>query len=223
MIRKSIIDILILFCSSLIISLFLLGTLNNCDGSAFVTRGSTSVITGIKAVLGSKPTIDLEPNNRLVINVNLSALSPPGRSSAKLDELAEAYSARIIQTFNKNGPIIAKEQFQFDSEGKLDWYLECDISVLNDDGSVYDAMMLSLVGALYNVKLRKGSFDLNGKPTISPNAEKFPLTLLQFPISSTFLLFEEYAFLFYLLLKVMLLLIQLKTKKILLEVVLLLS
>jgi exosome complex component RRP43 len=69
--------------------------------------------------------------------------------------------------------------------------LYCDLICLDDDGSVLDVAVLSLMTALKSLKLPKVEYEKDTKVIKVDDKIKIPLKLKCLPISSTFALFEN--------------------------------
>lgn len=77
------------------------------------------------------------------------------------------------------------------AKGRLSWVLYCDLVCLDDDGSVLDVAVVSLITALRSVKLPKVNYDMDTKVIKVDNEQRTPLNLKCLPIASTFVIFEQ--------------------------------
>jgi exosome complex component RRP43 len=173
------------------------GTIGTASGgSAFVKLGNTSVLCGVRAELGA-PSLVAGAAARVVVNVDLPPLcSPKYRSSggkARLPEEATV-AAQRLNALLADCAVVSPEQLAFDPDGRLCWYLAADVYVLDADGAVYDAMLISLLAALTNTKLCRGTVDdtgsASGGPVVNRETEA-ALVLERHPVASTFAVFDQ--------------------------------
>lgn len=151
--------------------------------------GNTTVICGVKAELA-------EPNNTdpsigfLVPNIELSKLCSP-----KYRAIGSSVDAQILSQALFNIIINSECLDPADlciSKGKLTWVLYCDLICLDDDGSILDVAVVSLMTALKTVRLPKIDYDADTKLIkVRDDEEKIPLNLKCLPVASTFMIFEK--------------------------------
>ncbi len=132
--------------------------INASDGSALCKIGLTNVICGIRYFIDT-PKALTPKQGRVDINVNVSATlsSDTYGTSASSTNVNNFFSLNhILAEFCKNaiesGDVVDLEKLSI-QEGKSAWVLQADILVLNNDGNIFDACLLSLVAALQDVKL----------------------------------------------------------------------
>lgn len=77
------------------------------------------------------------------------------------------------------------------SKGKLAWVLYCDLVCLDDDGSVLDVAVISLMAALKSLRLPKVNYDLDTKTIKVDVKTQIPLNLTCLPVATTFVTFEK--------------------------------
>ncbi|KAL6056788.1 Ribosomal RNA-processing protein 43 [Balamuthia mandrillaris] len=145
------------------------GSIGTTFGSAFVKMGSTSVIAGVRAEVGTFPkatrvtTFDKqEPFSPIIVNVELRPLcSPkfkPGKPSEQQQQLVQTLNT-LLRTTN----IIDPKELCV-KEGEVSWYLYVDMYCLDYDGALFDACLLALLAALERGTLHSVSV------TVVPNA-----------------------------------------------------
>jgi exosome complex component RRP43 len=129
---------------------FKVGSISTCDGSCLVKNGNTSILTGIRCEYAQ--STELKPNGEIILNFELSPLSPKFEffKDKKIHQ-------SIINSISEN--VLNENLFDF---SKLDimnkdkkvavWVLFVDVYCLEYDGSLLDACLLSVVGALNNCK-----------------------------------------------------------------------
>ncbi|KAL0074396.1 exosome component 8-like protein [Phycomyces blakesleeanus] len=164
------------------------GTVATANASAMVRLGGTTVVCGIKAEV-CEPKVDTPDQGYLVPNVELSPMCSsqfrPGPPSAK----AQAVSEFIHQLLKKSN-VVPLESLCIES-GKAVWVLYADIVCLNYDGNIIDASLLALVTALKNLSLPKAEVSPLLAVEADPSETVQPFLLTNFPVASTFCIFNQ--------------------------------
>lgn len=172
-------------------TLISVGSITNAHGSAFVKIGNTSVMAGIKAEVGKIPS-DHNPNTnaQIVVNVELLPLCSPNFKPGKPSEQAQQLS-NSINTLLRTRSIVEPSTLVIGTG--VQWYLLVDIYCLDYDGAVLDASLIALIAALQNVRLPAASIteDAAGTKVVATPERNISLELLQYPIASTFGIFDE--------------------------------
>jgi exosome complex component RRP43 len=75
---------------------------------------------------------------------------------------------------------------------KFVWYLYIDIYCLNYDGNLLDASLIALLSALKDVKLPKVTLEEDSKLVSNGILTKGGVTVLEYPISLTFGMMDDY-------------------------------
>ncbi|KAL6053840.1 Ribosomal RNA-processing protein 43 [Balamuthia mandrillaris] len=176
------------------------GSIGTTFGSAFVKMGSTSVIAGVRAEVGTFPkatrvtTFDKqEPFSPIIVNVELRPLcSPkfkPGKPSEQQQQLVQTLNT-LLRTTN----IIDPKELCV-KEGEVSWYLYVDMYCLDYDGALFDACLLALLAALERVRLPKAMIneaeDGSVTVTVTPEREQ-TLRIHNYPVSLTFGTLDSY-------------------------------
>ena len=117
-------------------------------GSAMVCFGDTRVIAGIKGRF-AEPDIARPGQGFLVPNVTLSALCNSKYRPGMPCDGAVAMSHRLASVLEKAVP---REQLCI-RKGRVAWCLYLDVVCLNDDGNVWDAVLLAASAALKSAVL----------------------------------------------------------------------
>ncbi len=124
------------------------GILSNADGSALVRLGNTVVLTGVKIEISEVP---LQKDLKSFIIPNLhytsgsTSLSRPGPPSDHVQYLSTVF-LRCLESFN----IISPDALYSENFCRI-FYI--DISVLNDEGNIWEAIWISVFEALENTSL----------------------------------------------------------------------
>ncbi|KYQ92402.1 hypothetical protein DLAC_06377 [Tieghemostelium lacteum] len=130
------------------------GAITTACGSSFVKIGNTSVICGIRSEVGIPSFENTDQQTNIFVNLELGPICSNIYSSTKPSEQAMSLSSKLNSLVKRLD--IPKEDFYFDQEGKVLWYLYVDIYCLDYDGNIMDASILALISSLKNVKLPRG-------------------------------------------------------------------
>jgi exosome complex component RRP43 len=123
------------------------GSISKCQGSATVKIGNSIVVCGIKGEI-TEPAALTPRQGFFVPNVDLPALCSPKFKPGPPQEWTQSLSQLVDQLF-LDVPILNLEQLCIEPN-KAVWVLYADIVCLNYDGSILDAVLLSLMAALLN-------------------------------------------------------------------------
>ncbi|EGC36893.1 hypothetical protein DICPUDRAFT_31155 [Dictyostelium purpureum] len=174
------------------------GSVTTADGSSFVKIGNTSVVCGVRAEVGEKPSTDKSKlqsinnheNSNIFINIELGPICSNTFSSTKPSDMAMTLCSRLNSLINRLE--IPDTDFYFDEEGKALWYLYVDIYCLDYDGNIYDAAVLSILSALKNVKLPKGIIENNDEYYKDLEQPLRELNIKHYLIPTSFSVIEDY-------------------------------
>ncbi|CAH2000593.1 unnamed protein product [Acanthoscelides obtectus] len=164
------------------------GSIDTADGSALSKLGQTTVVCGIKAEL-CKPKAE-SPNKGFVVpNLDLPPLCSPKFRPGPPSDQAQVLSQLINDIIENSQCIDLTDLCIFPD--KLAWCLYIDFICLDFDGSVVDACIIALVGALKTVKLPFVDYDA-ALDNIQVNLENTrPLPVHSIPVSTTFAIFDD--------------------------------
>ena len=163
-----------------------IGSITTADGSAVLKLGRTTVVCGVRALLGNPPV--LKPNEGyLVINIAI-----PGVSKGITKHTSEEATTlnQIVQEMVSNSKMFDPASLIIEKE-KLCWALYCDVIVCNDDGNALDACLLALVGALKNTQLPEVTVDEDSDLPIVNSAIKQEVVLREIPVCVSTATFRE--------------------------------
>ncbi|KAM9953650.1 hypothetical protein ACTFIR_008737 [Dictyostelium discoideum] len=174
------------------------GSITTADGSSFVKIGSTSVVCGVRAEVGEKPSIDkskfstlnVHENKNIFINIELGPICSNTFSSSKPSDIAMSLCSRLNSLINRLE--IPETDYYFDEEGKALWYLYVDVYCLDYDGNIYDAAVLSIISALKNVKLPKGIIENNDEFYKDLESPQRKLNIQHYLIPLSFSVIDDY-------------------------------
>jgi len=154
--------------------------ISKAEGSSKVSLGNTQVIVGVKVEL-DEPFSDTPDEGILIVNAEILPLSSPYAEPGPPDEEAIEL-ARVVDRGIRASNMIDLKSLCLIS-GKKVYTLYVDVSILNVDGNLFDAVSYGVVSSLLTTKIPKYQVK-DGE--IIPTNEKFSLTYNTIPISVTF-------------------------------------
>ncbi|MFT4326621.1 MAG: exosome complex protein Rrp42, partial [Candidatus Woesearchaeota archaeon] len=151
------------------------GVSETAEGSALVTIGDTMVIAGVKVELGT-PYPDTPDEGVLMVGVELSQIAsndfesgPPRFDSIELARVTDR-GIRESKSLDAKSLCLVK--------GEQVWMVNVDVTVMNDDGNLFDACGLAAIAAIKDAKFPKvvdGKADYNQKTKTSVPLKQVPL------------------------------------------------
>lgn len=157
------------------------------NGQAEVLMGKTLVRATVTGEV-SPPTSDRPNEGRLFLNVDMGTIGDPAQVDLGRVRSDGTTLSNFVERFLKGSKAIDLESLCI-LGGKSVWSIRCDIHILNDDGSLFDATSLSVLAALLN--FRCASVNVEGecvKVFADSEREPVPISIHHLPISSTFIL-----------------------------------
>ncbi|KAF5391036.1 hypothetical protein D9757_003953 [Collybiopsis confluens] len=133
------------------------GSISTASGSALVRLGNTTVVCGVKAEICEPELDSLIPLLSPVPNIDLPALCSPKFKPGPPTEEAQVLSERLNQVLIGNALIPLSSLCI--SSGKAVWVLYVDATVINYDGNIFDAALITMICALKNVSLPHAEYD----------------------------------------------------------------
>eukprot|EP01113_Clastostelium_recurvatum_P038770 TRINITY_DN5837_c0_g1_i1.p1 TRINITY_DN5837_c0_g1~~TRINITY_DN5837_c0_g1_i1.p1 ORF type:complete len:281 (-),score=37.23 TRINITY_DN5837_c0_g1_i1:12-854(-) len=164
------------------------GSISTADASAFVRIGNTSVVAGITAEIGAPP---LNEQLQTIINVELTPLCSTQFISGKPSTQAMALSAQL-NSLVQSTQLIQQKDLNFDTDGRLVWYLYVDIYCLDYDGNMYDACVLALQAALRDLQLFHGEIGPKGEGIANNDVPPRKLLLRHVLVPLSFAVVDDY-------------------------------
>ena len=154
--------------------------IEKAEGSARVTLGNTEVIAGVKVNLGT-PFPDTPDKGLLVVSAEVLPLASPYAEPGPPDENTIELARVTDRGIRESGMIdVGKLVLK---EGKWVYAVFVDVSILNVDGNLFDAVSLATVAALLTAKIPK--YDLAEGEEPKKTDEKIPLPIQTIPIAVT--------------------------------------
>ncbi len=157
-----------------------LSPVEKAEGSARVSLGSTLVLAGVKADIGS-PFPDTPNQGVLTVNAEFLPLASPTFDPGPPDENSIEL-ARVVDRSIRESKAIDVEKLCL-IPGKKVWVIWVDVYILDHDGNLIDASTMASLLALMTAKIPKTK--VKGEE-VEKLEDKVPLPLKDKPISITF-------------------------------------
>ncbi|MBL7159970.1 MAG: exosome complex protein Rrp42 [Candidatus Aenigmarchaeota archaeon] len=158
--------------------------IKSAEGSARIKLGNTQLLVGVKAKV-MEPYPDTPNEGTLIVDTELVPIASPEFETGPPGEKAVEI-ARVVDRGIRECKAVDFEKLCI-AEGEAVWCLNIDIHVINFDGNILDAAGLGAIAALMTAKLPK--YDIENKKIDynTPEAERTPLPLKDFPLPITIL------------------------------------
>lgn len=154
--------------------------IEKAEGSARVVLGNTEVIAGVKVNLGT-PFPDTPDKGLLVVSAEVLPLASPYAEPGPPDESTIELARVTDRGIRESGMIdVGKLVLQ---EGKWVYAVFVDVSILNVDGNLFDAVSAATVAALLTAKIPK--YEVKEGEVPKRTEEKIPLPIQTVPIAVT--------------------------------------
>jgi exosome complex component RRP42 len=154
--------------------------IEKAEGSARVELGSTEVIAGVKANLGT-PFPDTPDKGLLVVSAEVLPLASPYAEPGPPDENTIELARVADRGVRESGMIDVSKLVLV--EGKHVYAIFVDVSILNVDGNLFDATSYAVVAALLTTRIPKYTVNEQGQPV--KTEEMVPLPIQTVPVSVT--------------------------------------
>ncbi|CAN6463861.1 unnamed protein product [Victoria cruziana] len=181
-------------------TILVLGTVPTADGSATAKIGHTTMMAAIKLEV-MFPTTESPSEGAIAIEFHMPPVCSPIVRPGRPAEVAPVISKQILDVILSSGMINVGELSIISH--KAAWMAYLDIYCLDADGSLFDAALLSAVGAFANLEIPPVSLSEEGRITVAPaevlehtevvgSKEKRKLQLGEIPFSLTCVLHKKY-------------------------------
>jgi len=157
-------------------------------GEAWVSLGKTQVLTSLKFDVG-EPYPDTPDKGVLISNVELLPLASPSFEPGPPDENA-IEMARVVDRAFRGSDAIDLSKLVIEV-GKLVYILFLDLYVLDYDGNLFDALTLSSLITFARARIPVVEKGEDGSPKLV-KGESFPLPLVDYPLSFSFVKIGKY-------------------------------
>jgi exosome complex component RRP42 len=154
--------------------------IEKAEGSARVTLGNTEVIAGVKVNIGT-PFPDTPDKGLLVVSAEVLPLASPYAEPGPPDESTIELARVTDRGVRESGMMDVSKLVLV--EGKSVYAVFVDVSILNDDGNLFDAVSAATVAALLTTRIPKYEVSPEGQPV--KTEEKIPLPIQTVPCAVT--------------------------------------
>ncbi len=167
----------------------LLNAVPKAEGSALVKLGNTIVMTGVKLEIGT-PFSDRPNEGVLQVHIEFVPLASPTFEPGPPDETA-IETARIIDRSLREPRVIDLEDLTI-MPGKKVWIIFNDLYLLDHDGNIVDAGVLSTILALNLTKIPKITIEEEDRIVIDRFNREKPLPINLNVVTVTVGIFNDY-------------------------------
>lgn len=161
--------------------------IEKAEGSARVELGNTEVIAGVKVSLGT-PFPDTPDKGLLVVSAEVLPLASPYAEPGPPDE-STIELARVTDRGVRESAMIDVGKLVL-KEGKWVYAVFVDVSILNVDGNLFDAVSAATVAALLTTKVPKYEVKEGEEPI--KTEEKISLPIQTIPVAVTMAKIGDY-------------------------------
>ncbi|XP_041972831.1 exosome complex component RRP43-like [Aricia agestis] len=164
------------------------GSITAADASAIVKCGNTTVVCGIKLEL-AKPKAEEPELGYIVSNVELIPLCSSKFRPGPPSDHAQVIN-NIVSDIMVNSKCIDLKDLCIVPD-KLAWVLYCDLTCLDNDGSVVDACIMTIMASLKTLTLPTVTYDAETEEIKVDTSLRNPLNLHGLPIATSFAIFQQ--------------------------------
>lgn len=162
--------------------------IKSADASAVVKCGNTTVVCGIKLEL-AKPKAEEPDLGFLVTNVELLPLCSSKFRPGPPSDHAQVVSNIVADIFTNSKSIDLKDLCIVPD--KLAWVVYCDMVCLDNDGSVVDACIMTLITSLKSLTLPKVNYDVETEEISVDSSIRTPLNINGLPVATSFAVYQQ--------------------------------
>ncbi len=161
--------------------------IEKAEGSSRVLLGNTEVIAGVKVNVGT-PFPDTPDKGLLVVSAEVLPLASPYAEPGPPDESTIELARVTDRGVRESGMIDVGKLVLV--EGKHVYAVFVDVSILNADGNLFDAVSAAVVSALLTAKIPK--YEVTAEGSITKTEEKIPLPIQTIPAAVTMAKIGDY-------------------------------
>jgi exosome complex component RRP42 len=154
--------------------------IEKAEGSARVVLGNTEVIAGVKVNLGT-PFPDTPDKGLLVVSAEVLPLASPYAEPGPPDESTIELARVTDRGVRESGMIDVGKLVLV--EGKHVYAVFVDVSILNADGNLFDAVSAAVVAALMTTRMPKYEISPEGTPKRTEDRVALPIQTI--PVAVT--------------------------------------
>ncbi|CAH1635229.1 unnamed protein product [Spodoptera littoralis] len=158
------------------------------DASSVVKCGNTTVVCGIKLELAT-PKAEEPDMGFLVTNVELPALCSSKFRPGPPSDFAQVTSTLVSDIIVNSKCIDLKDLCI--AHDKLAWVLYCDMVCIDNDGSLVDACLMTLMASLKTLTLPTVTYDAETEEISVDTNVRTKLKVHGLPVASSFALYKH--------------------------------
>ncbi|KAJ8725050.1 hypothetical protein PYW07_016008 [Mythimna separata] len=158
------------------------------DASAVVKCGNTTVVCGIKLELAT-PKAEEPDVGFLVTNVELPPLCSSKYRPGPPTDSAQVTSTLVADIIANSKCIDLKDLSIV--HDKLAWVLYCDMVCIDNDGSLVDACIMTLMASLKTLTLPKVTYDPETEEISVDTSVRTKLNVNGLPVATSFALYKH--------------------------------
>ncbi|GAA0154341.1 hypothetical protein Leryth_012813 [Lithospermum erythrorhizon] len=176
-----------------------LGAVSSANGSALAKVGCTTMLAAIKMEVMT-PTTESPDEGSIAVDFHMPPICSPNVRPGRPAETAPVVAKQLTDIILSSGLVDFKELSLV--SGKAAWMVYLDIYCLDADGSLFDAALLSAVGAFAHLQIPIVSLNDDGRVVLVSddkklerepvNMDKRKLALKNKPFSQTCILHKNY-------------------------------
>ncbi len=155
--------------------------IEKAEGSARVTLGNTEVIAGVKVNMGT-PFPDTPDKGLLVVSAEVLPLASPYAEPGPPDERTIELARVTDRGVRESGMIDVSKLVLV--PGKHVYAVFVDVSILNVDGNLFDAVSAATVAAILSTRIPKYEVPAEGGAPVKTD-QKMPLPVQTIPVAVT--------------------------------------
>jgi exosome complex component RRP42 len=161
--------------------------IEKAEGSARVLLGNTEVIAGVKINLGT-PFPDTPDKGLLVVSAEVLPLASPYAEPGPPDESTIELARVTDRGVRESGMIDVSKLVLV--EGKHVYAVFVDVSILNADGNLFDAVSAAVIAALLTTKMPRYEVSSEGAPVKTEDKVSLPIQTV--PVAITIAKIGDY-------------------------------
>ncbi|XP_026491278.1 exosome complex component RRP43-like [Vanessa tameamea] len=162
--------------------------IKSADASAVVKCGNTTVVCGIKLEL-AKPKAEEPELGFFVTNVELLPLCSSKFRPGPPSDHAQVVS-NVVSDICINSKSVNLKELCIVPD-KLAWVVYCDMVCLDNDGSIVDACIITLMTSLKSLTLPKVNYDVETEEIVVDTSVRMPLNITGLPIATSFAVYQQ--------------------------------
>ncbi|VVD06064.1 exosome complex component RRP43-like [Leptidea sinapis] len=162
-------------------------SIKTAEASAVLKCGNTAAVCGISLELAT-PKAEEPDNGFLVINVEMTPLCSSKFRPGPPSDQAQVISTAVNDVITNSKCIDLKDLCIVSD--KLAWVVYCDVACIDNDGSVIDACIVTLMASLKTLTLPTVSYDVETEEIKVDPTVRIPLKMSGLPVATSFAIYQ---------------------------------